>query len=129
MENDDEYRILEEMKALIRFCEVTDNQELRMIVKRRLMKLSGIPVHNEWSIHNLDLLDDNEDDPVTDYSDRFTDNQLQMIKNYFKNPNTNLKNLGKNVGISENSSAHFLNRFFQFSHKERQLMLNKNQNL
>lgn len=42
-----------EMRALIRICEVTDNQFIRKAAKKRLMELSQIPLYNPWSMENL----------------------------------------------------------------------------
>lgn len=39
-----------EMKALVRFCEVTDNLALRERAKQRLIFLSEIPIENEYAM-------------------------------------------------------------------------------
>lgn len=115
-----ETRLLAEMRALISFCEVTDNAYLRSIVKQRLKVLSGIGSENDWGIER-----ETSDEFIKDYSHRFTDTQLTMINDYFENPEQSLNTIGTKFGFTANVSAHFVSRFFKFSAAERQLILNK----
>ena len=119
MEELAEARILAEMRALISFCEVTDNAYLRSIVKQRLKVLSGIGSENDWAIDKATSIE-----TVEDYTEVFTETQQEMISYYFENPE-DLNTLGERFGFSANVAAHFVSRFFRYSAQERTLMLSK----
>lgn len=115
---EDDDGLVSEMRALIHFCEVTDNKELREIVKQRLKILSDIPVENEWSMYIVDQ-------PILtkDYSWLFSTNIINMLKDYFENPDKSNQLLSITYNVDFKRVSQEITRFFKLSPLERKLIL------
>lgn len=112
--NNPDCPVLIEMQALIKFCEVTDNAELRAIVKRRLMYLSEITFEEVKDIEISEA-------SVDKFKKKFNERAIKIIKDYWKG--ASLVELQNRYHVSAMVTSFWITKAFKLTEQQRLILL------